>query len=472
MQRRFKYIAQLTLLVGLFSIPALVQSDANNCSETGYTVIFINGVWDDYRSAQVNASSLGKKLNRNFNGQPLTVQLEYNASHLAGIGDGLEVAFPVLNQYDLQTILQHMHQDVHTQKVIIVGHSQGAVYANKVYEYLVAHGMSPESVAVYAVATPESYVAGGGKYITYALDNTVTNLATTFGLHPLAPNATFSELLDTSASNSAVPAQGHSFIDLYLGAFSDRIVSDIHQELAGLTAENQNRAECFTVPSVSLMYRAQGAALGMADPLVSGISTVSVKGYSALAAVAGSIGALAEAGRGAVAYVVTTPRRVVDAAYNNLTSAESNVKDFTVQKQIYGSSLDTSDVRDLLGVPQGGAAILALQKTINKPADPESAPAAEVATSTQGGVIDNEATSTVRVMGSREWPWPGGDSRVPQPATASVPDAIPPVPDPATTTPTTTPDILPIVPDAPTVLFTSTTTPPTLTVEECATSLN
>ena len=49
--------------------------------------------------------------------------------------------------------------DVTTRRILIVGHSQGAQYADAIYDYLLAHGEPKSAVSVYAVATPASSVA-------------------------------------------------------------------------------------------------------------------------------------------------------------------------------------------------------------------------------------------------------------------------------------------------------------------------
>ena len=138
----------------------------------------------------------------NINSQPVTVHLGYNPTHLAGGGDLLQSLAQQLNSsitdFDLNTILMQIHPEVTTRKLLIVGHSQGADYANEMYSYLLAHGEPAQAVGVYAVATPMNFVAGGGKYVTSATDKVISavSAAATVALQdgeknviqPLSPN--------------------------------------------------------------------------------------------------------------------------------------------------------------------------------------------------------------------------------------------------------------------------------------------
>src|SRR3989344_1458667 len=222
MRHRLEKTSQLVFLLILFFLPLFVEAAV--CSDQGYTAVFINGVFDTKDHAQENKRSLKSKLGGSFNNESITYVVGYNQTHLAGIGDFIETNFPVFDDYDLNTILMQMHADVTTRKILLVGHSQGSVYANKIYEYLVAHGVPAQDVAVYAVATPASYVARGGKYITYTV------------------------------------GQGHSFIDIYLGGFGTRTVGDMQGAMAQLaSAEGTAKDGCFDPPGKTLAYRAQRA---------------------------------------------------------------------------------------------------------------------------------------------------------------------------------------------------------------------
>src|SRR3989344_293118 len=301
MQRRFKYIARLVFIVVFLFLPIFAQAA---CSATGYTVIFTNGIFTSQKDAQSDADSLQVKLKSAYNGEPLTVRVGYNQTHLAGAGDLVETYFPVFNTYDLNTILMQIHPEVTTRKLLVVGHSQGSMYANKMYEYLVEHGEPTNALGVYAVATPASYVAGGGKYLTYELDDVIGGANLINGLKPLPANITFLDFLALAAP--AVPPPYHSFTDTYLAAFSNRIVSDINGELDALKPTNASdtlagqAGGCFTPPPQNAAYRAQQLLFAVADPAAQGVKVVSVGAYQGTIAASRVAVSFAKAGTAAV----------------------------------------------------------------------------------------------------------------------------------------------------------------------------
>ena len=135
MQHRPRYIAQLSLI--LFFLPIFAQAA---CVDEGYTVVFVNGVFNTEEQARKGAAALQVKLKRSFNGEPLTVKTGYNPSHLAGLGDLVQIAAQSfgasVSSFDRDTILLQIHPEVTTRKVFLVGHSQGTLYTNDIYSYL------------------------------------------------------------------------------------------------------------------------------------------------------------------------------------------------------------------------------------------------------------------------------------------------------------------------------------------------
>src|SRR3989344_3812066 len=369
MRHRLEKTSQLVFLLILFFLPLFVEAAV--CSDQGYTAVFINGVFDTKDHAQENKRSLKSKLGGSFNNESITYVVGYNQTHLAGIGDLIETNFPVFDDYDLNTILMQMHADVTTRKILLVGHSQGSVYANKIYEYLVAHGVPAQDVAVYAVATPASYVAGGGKYITYTLDDIISLFVKKYTwLHPLPANVTFSDLLNSPDLTTDTVVQGHSFIDIYLGGFGTRTVGDMQGAMAQLaSAEGTAKDGCFDPPGKTLAYRAERVTLAVADPVV------------------GTAGAgLQLAGKG-IAVAANATKAAVGAVGRGLSSAGSAVGSFFsslvpkprtqnlpgsfgVVKAIYGSSVSEADLQELLGTNQGRGGILAKPQTPPPPPPP------------------------------------------------------------------------------------------------------
>ena len=78
--------------------------------------------------------------------------------------------------YDLTNILLQAHDNLKTQKILLMGHSQGTFYTNAAYDYLIGHGVDKNSIAVYNVATPASLVAGNGLYLTSSTDKVINTI--------------------------------------------------------------------------------------------------------------------------------------------------------------------------------------------------------------------------------------------------------------------------------------------------------
>src|SRR3990167_7444328 len=165
------------LLLVLFS-PVGVY--ALQCTQDGYTIIYVNGVFGTEDVANKDKRSLEQRLHENSSKEDVAFVNGYNPSHVAGITDiiqSLAQAFNAsISNYDLDTILMQIHPQVTTRKILLVGHSQGAFYTNEMYGYLTQHGVSKESIAVYNLATPASYVAGGGQYITSTNDKVINDI--------------------------------------------------------------------------------------------------------------------------------------------------------------------------------------------------------------------------------------------------------------------------------------------------------
>lgn len=98
------------------------------------------------------------------------------------------------------------------QRVLIVAHSQGTIYANEAYSEMVANpNVNPKSLAVISVAALVEQVADGkGRYISSSNDLAVNALRLVFPGAVLSANITNDFHL--------VDALGHNFIDTYLKA--------------------------------------------------------------------------------------------------------------------------------------------------------------------------------------------------------------------------------------------------------------
>lgn len=270
------YQIKTALAVLILIILSSFSTYAVACQDRGYTIIYVNGILTGQDSAIDQKIDIKNLVPPDVMGEPVAVELGYNPSHLAGFGDLIESASQLLDSsvsnYDLNTILLQIYPEVTTRKILLVGHSQGTFYTNEIYNYLLAHGVEKEAIGVYNVATPASFVSGGGAYLTSINDkviNAVRALAPATK-QPLPANIN----IPLSPEDITDKFGGHAFSGVYLANAPARIVSEIDGALGKLVAgENQNTADagCFTPPPENLSYQAQKLAFAVADPVVSGL---------------------------------------------------------------------------------------------------------------------------------------------------------------------------------------------------------
>ncbi len=352
MQRSFRFVTKITL-ASLF-IPAVVSAA---CSREGYTVVFVNGIFNTKEQAQDSAKELAKYLGTSFNSEPVFVRTGYNPSHVAGLGDLVQVAAQSfgssVSSFDRDTILMQIHPEVMTRKILLVGHSQGSLYTNDMYNYLTTKGEEPKaSVGVYNVATPANYVAGGGIYLTSEYDAVIdvyAQYAKEVGaLPPLPPN---SPLEFGSAKGN-----GHSFTENYLAYGGERMVKDIQTSLARLKESTSAAPEgCFVPPENTLGYKTKQVFFAVADPTATGIKIAGVTGVKIAGAVMNGVGS----GIAAVGSLFTSATKLVTPEPRTTNLADSH----TLVSALYGSSVSESELDDLLGRNQGGAVALATPPT-------------------------------------------------------------------------------------------------------------
>jgi hypothetical protein len=325
------------LIIVLFCLPGLALAQ---CTDEGYTVFFVNGVLNSKTKALISTKELRERLPLEIGGERIIVELAYNPSHLAGAGDLLQAAVQgfgtSVTNYDRDTILMQIYPELTTRKVLLVGHSQGTFYTNNLYDYLVTNGEPKASIGVYNVATPANYVAGGGLYLTSEFDLMIKayadGAAKVGGVPPLLSNITL----------YGGDALGHSFVETYLAEASERIVSDVSGGLSRLTAENASDSTgCFTPPQQGLGYNTQSVLFAVADPVASGLKTGAVATYQGAVAVKDGVvwgvGAIGSAAQKLNPFAWGEPRT------ENLPGS------YSVVKSLYGSSLDESDLHELLG---------------------------------------------------------------------------------------------------------------------------
>ncbi|MDP3999517.1 MAG: lamin tail domain-containing protein [bacterium] len=267
------WISLFILLVSL-----LPSSVFGACAIDGVTVVYVNGMLTSKRNdADLNKKLLKDNFEKISNRTDVTFLTGYNPSHLAGAGDLIQATSQLLgfsiSNYDLNTILLQIHPQVTTRKILLLGHSQGTFYTNEIYNYLINNGVPKESVGVYNVATPASFVSGDGKYVTSQNDkviNAVRNAALGLGVtQPLPANIS----IPLTQEESAAPFGGHSFSGVYLANDSVRIVSDVENAIKKLVAAevlNADDGSCFISPAKGLVYYAQKSVFSVADVAVTG----------------------------------------------------------------------------------------------------------------------------------------------------------------------------------------------------------
>lgn len=286
--RKLFVMLGITLLIPL-------KVSALTCSAPGHTVVYINGI---FAQSQIDAGNQRKNLVQEYEKYSVKTDVNfvsgYNPSHLGGAGDLLQSVTQAFNKpvsdYDMKTILMQIHPQVTTRKILLVGHSQGTFYTNELYKYLISHGVPKESIGVYNIATPASYVAGGGWYVTSTNDKLINYVRDLQINGNVAVNAnsfyTIGSVVASSLrANITVPPEadyesskfgGHK-LSVYLDGAAPRIVSDIDSALNRLRVnEGMEIAEdgCFAPPEADLAYQTKAALYAVTDPLVTG--TVSV----------------------------------------------------------------------------------------------------------------------------------------------------------------------------------------------------
>ncbi len=424
------------LITAFVSVIIIFPNIANAaCIADGYTVVVVNGILKTETEANANTLELQRKFGKYSDIKNVKFKTGYNPTHLAGGGDLVQSVFQLfgssVSQHDLNTILMQIHPEVETRKLLLVGHSQGAFYTNAMHDYLLAHGMPKEALRVYNVGTPAAFTAGDGTYLTAKQDLLVQLVADAARKAraplPLPPNAD----IDPPPENFKSTFPGHSFVGAYLASAPGRVVSDISKSLEQLEPlYSSDTGDCFTPPEQTLAYKAGQVVFGVADPAAATVRTGTVLAYRGGVVVVRTAGAWVRAGYATVRSALGLP--ATDAP----RSADDTVKDFTVVKSLYGSSLESDDARALVDprANQGAAVVTALRGSVagaqTQRTEVEAVPIRYV----QRGSAEEEAEDLV-------------EPETPEPL------LLPPV---ATTTPG---------------LFTASTTPPSVYIVECAHSL-
>ncbi len=267
----------LILILGFFLLPYITY--ASSCSSVGYTVYTINGVNNTRDQASKNKFALENNFPPTYNNQPLNVDFLYNQTHVLGIDElaaKSQIYFDQENFNVLDSnfgqIMTDASQKLTTQKVLLVGHSQGNFYANDFYDTVAdeAGGIPSQSIGVYAVATPSNHVAGGGLYQTSGSDVVIKGIVS---------NGLNAKILPANVWINFKPSDdnglGHYFSEVYLKYDSDQIVRDIKTSLNKLQNNNvqKENAPCINPPKLTIAQKVQGVLLAAIDGSVNGFNS-------------------------------------------------------------------------------------------------------------------------------------------------------------------------------------------------------
>lgn len=260
-----KKLLLIVLLVSILSFNKVFAQDV--CSKSGYTILTINGIFTDEKGALLNKGKLKQNLPSSYKNEPINVDYVYNATHLAGFGDLVDAArqglFSSSSDYDLVEMLDSASQKVKTQKLLLVGHSQGNFYANSFYDRVVDKngGVPATSLGVYSVATPDNHVSGGGKYLTSDTDSVISSVVGNLK-KILKPN--------DHISLQKTDGNGHSFSDVYLKYRNTKIVSDIKSSFDKLQVNDiQNTgSSCISPQKISTLHKITGTVISASDFIV------------------------------------------------------------------------------------------------------------------------------------------------------------------------------------------------------------
>jgi len=338
-----------------------------SCSEDGSTVIYINGINATLVQAQKDAENLRDKFIETTKDNSADFFNAYNQTH-GEVTDVYKTITQML-RWDSATwnedtngdeILNQIHTDLTTQKLLLVGHSQGAFYANETYKYLTTHGVSTSAVRVFNVATPASYTAGSGSYITSTNDS-VINQARTLrnqpGLSKLAEPLPANVTLNVTSDDP----RGHGFSSTYLAQSAADIVAEMRGGITTLSpTSNTDLPSCFTPPNDTAVHK---AAVSLGNFGATTGTFAYLWGAGALNGSIAAVGSALDAAHQVVADVGTAVGGINGLAHSAEPEYEST--NFNVVNHMFGTQnqqVDGENLYDLLhdnNPSQGGAVILA-----------------------------------------------------------------------------------------------------------------
>lgn len=274
----FKKITALFLLL-FFSSTVLHAQSNFICHEDGYTIAFLNGVLNpNIANAEFGTNKLRKEFKKHYSdlGDNIDFITLYNPSHLIGIGDISKVAIQKLYEdeasiqdTDLVTIANSLREQLKTQRLLIVAHSQGTLYANELYTYLALDKgeLYGPATGIYQVAPAAS--SGRGTLYDYILSSS-DKVITSIPDHQ-TPNVD----LGVTASDE----YGHQFVETYLNKAGYTIATDMVDMLEKLETYQTKSTDgkCLGKQDTSVAYLLTKSLLTASD-LAINITATGAKG--------------------------------------------------------------------------------------------------------------------------------------------------------------------------------------------------
>lgn len=215
-------VATMVLLSAPFE-----SAHAAACSSRDTAIVFGNGVLTTFQGAADSVGSLLTAMQGVFPPSELArmeFSIAYNRS--VGFSDFLEAYRMLKGEYhntllaneDIVTQLYQYRKRVSEgKKVLLVAHSQGTIFANRVYSFLTP--LEKRSFGILDVAAVTDSVAGGGSYVTLTDDVVVNFIRGLLGT-PLPGNVTNRTSSQTSSLSICINSGGaicrHSFQGDYL----------------------------------------------------------------------------------------------------------------------------------------------------------------------------------------------------------------------------------------------------------------
>ena len=271
MNARIKLILALSL--GLMTIPNIAYSADGRLCQKGVYVYFGNGVWNDEEAADDSRRLLERRLESKVSGTSLDGIITYGTSYNAteGVLEDLLETFEqnaqtdysqfwrflagldqmpdflqdklkeIANAVDATVVQANPAVQKHIEKynkqlsegnkVVIVAHSQGNLFAN--IAYLGISSQYIDGFGIVSVGNPDDHVGGGGPYTT--LDEDII-----IGSVPGSLPANLDNFFGINLSDLT----GHTFAKSYMASG--------HQAETKILNDAVNRINALTYPSSSL----------------------------------------------------------------------------------------------------------------------------------------------------------------------------------------------------------------------------